>query len=197
MRRVAHGPLLAAWLLPLLSCGVPESEPSRPWRRMEPAPSARLDPPDPAWDCLIAGGDTVLARRMHDYVARHGAAWPLAGVAALLREADAALVNLECCVALGGFPAEKGERNPCYFRARPEMLGLLTAAGIDALTLANNHAGDYGPLSVAETLRWTAEAGLGAVGPGRGLEPAREQVAKIIATMRDPQRRPARDKAPG
>ena len=35
------------------------------------------------------------------------------------------------------------------------------------------------------------------VDTGRGLEPAREQVAKIIATMRDPQRRPARDKAPG
>ena len=36
------------------------------------------------------------------------------------------------------------------------------------------------------------------VDTGRGLEPAREQVAKIIATMRDPQRRPqgARKNAP-
>jgi dephospho-CoA kinase len=31
------------------------------------------------------------------------------------------------------------------------------------------------------------------VDTGRGLEPARQQVAEIIATMRDPQKRPARD----
>src|ERR1700760_367260 len=32
------------------------------------------------------------------------------------------------------------------------------------------------------------------VDPSRGLEPAREQVAEIISAMRDPQRRPARDR---
>jgi dephospho-CoA kinase len=35
------------------------------------------------------------------------------------------------------------------------------------------------------------------VDTGRGLEAAREQVAEIIATMRDPQRRPARDRTTG
>jgi dephospho-CoA kinase len=35
------------------------------------------------------------------------------------------------------------------------------------------------------------------VDTGRGLELARQQVEEIIAAMRDPQRRPARDKAPG
>lgn len=34
------------------------------------------------------------------------------------------------------------------------------------------------------------------VDTGRGLEPARQQVAEIIAILRDPQRRPSRDKAP-
>ena len=34
------------------------------------------------------------------------------------------------------------------------------------------------------------------VDTGRGLEPAREQVTEIIAILRDPQRRPARDKSP-
>jgi dephospho-CoA kinase len=34
------------------------------------------------------------------------------------------------------------------------------------------------------------------VDTSRGLEPAREQVAEIIAVMRDPQRRPARDRSP-
>ncbi len=35
------------------------------------------------------------------------------------------------------------------------------------------------------------------VDTGHGLEPARAQVAEIIAIMRDPQRRPARDRSPG
>lgn len=35
------------------------------------------------------------------------------------------------------------------------------------------------------------------VDTGRGLEPARAQVAEIIAAMRDPQRRPPRDRATG
>jgi dephospho-CoA kinase len=35
------------------------------------------------------------------------------------------------------------------------------------------------------------------VDTSRGLEPARQQVAEIIAVMRDPQRRPARDRSPG
>lgn len=35
------------------------------------------------------------------------------------------------------------------------------------------------------------------VDTGRGLEPARQQVIEIIEVMRDPQRRPARDKATG
>ncbi len=127
---------------------------------------AFLEPPSPAWDSLAAGGDTVLARREHDYVTRYGIEWPLQEVKPLLAGADAALANLECCVALGGFPAFKGERNPCYFRARPEMLRVITRAGIDMVTAANNHGADYGPLSGAETLRWTREAGLVCVGLG-------------------------------
>jgi dephospho-CoA kinase len=35
------------------------------------------------------------------------------------------------------------------------------------------------------------------VDTSRGLEPARQQVAEIIATVRDPQFKPARDRAPG
>ncbi|HZZ69864.1 MAG TPA: dephospho-CoA kinase [Phenylobacterium sp.] len=35
------------------------------------------------------------------------------------------------------------------------------------------------------------------VDTSRGLQPARDQVAEIVAAMRDPQRRPARDRTPG
>lgn len=124
------------------------------------------------WDTLVAGGDTVLARWQHDLVARHGVDWPLAGVKPVLASADAALCNLECCVSLRGEPAEKGERCSFFYRARPEMLQCLTRAGIDMVTAANNHGGDYGPVSVSDTVYWTGRAGLACIGAGETLAEA-------------------------
>lgn len=121
---------------------------------------------------LVAGGDTVLARWEHDLVARHGYDWPLAGVKGVLESADGALCNLECCVSMRGAPADKGEHCPFYYRARPEMLRCLTSAGIDMVTAANNHGGDYGPVSVADTTKWCSKAGLVCVGNGNNLAEA-------------------------
>jgi poly-gamma-glutamate capsule biosynthesis protein CapA/YwtB (metallophosphatase superfamily) len=115
---------------------------------------------------LVAGGDTVLARWEHDLVGRSGYDWPLAGIKSVLSTADAVLCNLECCISRKGTPADKGERCPFYYRARPEMLRCLTEAGVDLVTAANNHGGDYGPGSVPDTAAWCRQAGLVCVGIG-------------------------------
>ncbi len=137
-----------------------------------------------AWDTLAAGGDTMIARWEHDLAARNGFAWPLQDVAAIFSGADAALCNLECCVALVGAPADKGERCPFYYRARPEMLRCLTAAGIDIVTAANNHGGDYGPASVLDTLKWTNEAGLVCTGIGKDAAEAAQARHVLIGRTR-------------
>lgn len=123
---------------------------------------------------FVAGGDTVLARWEHDMVSRNGYDWPLAGVKDVLSTADAAFCNLECCVSLKGLPADKREHCPFYYRARPEMLRCLTQAGIDIVTAANNHGGDYGPESVADTAAWCETAGLVCVGIGDNAAAAEE-----------------------
>jgi len=127
---------------------------------------------------LVAGGDTVLARWEHDMVSRNGYDWPLAQVEPVLAAADAALCNLECCVSLRGTPTDKGERCPFYYRARPEMLRCLTGAGIDIVTAANNHAGDYGSLSVTDTATWCKRAGLVCVGIGD--RPAAAEAPRLV-----------------
>lgn len=118
---------------------------------------------------LVGGGDTVLARWEHDMVSRQSYVWPLEGVRNAVASADAALCNLECCVSRKGTPAEKGEHCPFFYRARPEMLQCLTSAGIDVVTGANNHGGDYGPASVADTADWCDKAGLVCVGIGNNM----------------------------
>ncbi|MEN6576163.1 MAG: CapA family protein [Phycisphaerales bacterium] len=136
----------------------------------------RVEEDKPARDrgVLVAGGDTVLARWEHDIVGRNGYDWPLAGVKSVLTVADAAMCNLECCVSLRGTPADKGERCPFYYRARPEMLRCLTGAGIDIVTAANNHGGDYGPLSATDTAMWCEKAGLVCAGIGNDSTVAQE-----------------------
>ncbi len=121
---------------------------------------------------VLWGGDVNLGRRQHYMAAQLGMHRVLAPVRAIAR-ADLSIVNLECVVATGGRRGvPKGEGGPYYLRARPEMLEVLTAAGVDLVTTANNHAGDYGPEALREHLQWLDRVGLAQTGSGIDLEAA-------------------------
>jgi poly-gamma-glutamate capsule biosynthesis protein CapA/YwtB (metallophosphatase superfamily) len=111
---------------------------------------------------IAAGGDVMLARSVGARILRDGPEVAFAGVADVLREADLAVVNLECAVAAGGTPAAKGYT----FRAPPVAAAALAAAGIDVVALANNHSLDYGPDALLETLEHLSAHGIGAAGAG-------------------------------
>lgn len=66
----------------------------------------------------------------------------------VLRGADLAVGNLETSIATGGTPADKR----FTFRAPPAAVSALRSAGLDAVTMANNHGLDFGPAGLAETL---------------------------------------------
>lgn len=83
-------------------------------------------------------------------------------VAALLRSADLAMVNLETTVSDRGRPAPKD----FVFRAPASAFRGLLAGGIDVVTVANNHGIDYGQVSLLDTLGGGKAAGLPIVGAG-------------------------------
>jgi UDP-N-acetylmuramyl pentapeptide synthase/poly-gamma-glutamate capsule biosynthesis protein CapA/YwtB (metallophosphatase superfamily) len=121
---------------------------------------------------VLWGGDVNLGRRQHYLAARLGMHRVLAPVRAIAR-ADLSIVNLECVVATSGQRGvAKGEGGPYYLRARPEMLEVLTAAGVDVATTANNHSGDYGAEALMEHLQWLRSVGLAQAGSGVDLEGA-------------------------
>lgn len=88
-----------------------------------------------------------------------------------LRAAALRVANLETVLARGGV-GWGGPQKICRLRADPRLVGVLTAAGIEAVTLANNHALDYGPAGLLETLDVLAAARIVAVGAGADDEVA-------------------------
>ncbi len=122
---------------------------------------------------IALAGDTMLGRKVAEAVAEHGPAALVAEeVVAVAHEADVFVLNLECCIS------ERGERRrdpdkPFFFRAPPEATGLLTWLGVDCVTLANNHALDYGPEALLDTFTHLRAAGVAWVGAGADSDAAR------------------------
>lgn len=91
--------------------------------------------------------------------------------------ADLVFVNLECPLTARGAPADKH----VAFRSDPALAGELRAAGIDVVTLANNHMFDYGPDGMFDTIDALAGAGVAAVGAGRTLADALAPAVRTAA----------------
>lgn len=115
----------------------------------------------PAWM-----GDIMLADGPGRVIARGGD--PFGAVMKAMKDADVRIANLECVIATGGTKAAK----PWTFRAHPRVLDVLRRH-VDAVSLANNHSGDFGPEAFAQMLNRLQLAGLPYFGGGSNLRAAR------------------------
>lgn len=122
---------------------------------------------------LGLAGDTMLGRG----VARVLASAPPASLFAsevleAAHEADLFVLNLECCISERGAPWPDPAK-PFFFRAPPVAVESLLALGVDCVTLANNHALDFGPEALLDTCELLDAAGIARVGAGTDLDEAR------------------------
>jgi poly-gamma-glutamate capsule biosynthesis protein CapA/YwtB (metallophosphatase superfamily) len=111
---------------------------------------------------LLAVGDIMLAGPMGDFMAKRGRGTPFAAMKPVFRRADIVFGNLECAVASGGQPIEK----KFQFRADPRRVSVLAESGFTVVSLANNHAWDYGRDALLETVRNVQRTGVRTVGAG-------------------------------
>ncbi|MGZ8762702.1 MAG: CapA family protein [Acidimicrobiia bacterium] len=102
---------------------------------------------------------------------------PIAGE---LGAADIAMVNLETAITEGGSPEPKAYN----FRAPATALSALSTAGVDLVTLANNHGVDYGPEGLAETLGAKATGVLPMVGVGNDAAEAYAPFQSVVKGQR-------------
>ncbi len=147
---------------------VPAETPPQQAPDPQPAATAPVvsEPPPPAPQkriTIAAVGDMMLGT---DFPENHlpdddGVSF-LAAVKPVLESADVAFGNLEGVLADGGEPAKKC-RNPsaCYvFRSPTRYADHYRAAGFDTLSLANNHARDFGEEGRTATMQALDRVGI-------------------------------------
>lgn len=98
-----------------------------------------------------------------------------------MQAADIMMLNNEFAYSNRGTPLEEKQFT---FRARPETAAYLTDLGVDIVSLANNHAYDYGPEALEDTLDTLRETGIPYVGAGRDIGEARKPVYYIVGDIK-------------
>ena len=117
---------------------------------------------------LLAGGDVLL-----DLTEPEGID-PFANVEPNLASADVAIVNLEMAITERGEPYDK----EFVFRAPGSAALTRAGAGIDVVSLANNHVLDFGPVGLADTLSVLDEVNI--LRPGAGSNNAEAYAPRVL-----------------
>ncbi|WP_199737078.1 MULTISPECIES: CapA family protein [Micromonospora] len=142
------------------------------WHGATPGPTSRAtgtatpEPPAGVEVRLAFAGDVHFTGRtlrlLDDPETAFGA------IAPTLRDADVTLLNLETAVTDRGTPQPK----TYHFRAPKTAFAALRAAGVDAVSIANNHILDYGRQGLSDTLDAAREARYPVFGAGRDTDAA-------------------------
>ena len=99
-----------------------------------------------------------------------------------LIDPDHLIVNLENAVTFSdSFYPEKG----IHYRAHPENLEVLAAAGVDGAIVANNHVLDFDRRGLEDTLAALQVKGIVPIGAGKGVEDARR--ITVLSRRRGPE----------
>lgn len=144
----------------------PAATPVAPSTTARPPAASARPTEEPPTVTLAVVGDVMLGRGV---AAVHAdPTVTLRAMRPLLRRADITVGTLESTLSTDGSPTQGGDS----FAADPDVLDGLAAAGFDALSLANNHVGDYGQRALLRTLDAFRGSGISRFGAGRDLASA-------------------------
>lgn len=116
-------------------------------------------------------GDTMLGGAVQPLIDQFGYDWPLQFARESLT-GDLVVATAEAPISTITLPWDLDK--PYSYSSRPEAAGGLARAGIDAITLANNHTFDLGPFGLTETMVHAEAAGMATFGAGPDLARAEQ-----------------------
>jgi poly-gamma-glutamate synthesis protein (capsule biosynthesis protein) len=172
-----HKPFLLSFLavLALFISSACTQRSDLPLRQREPL--TQIGKNDQGDVVIAAVGDIMMSGSVQSVAARSNHNYDILfeRIAKDLKAADITFANLETPVdhtaAVSGYPK---------FNARPELLKAIKRAGIDVLSMANNHVMDAGVEGLTRTLGNIESAGLVFVGAGRTKAEAKK--IKFVAS---------------
>jgi hypothetical protein len=139
------------------------------------APADRSPPPASRPLRILFAGDTDFgesyararaSRVNHEGLAAEGPEHSLKGVRKLLDRADFAVVNLETVLTTATRSALGESKRYIHYSDPERSSRLLAEVSVDAVSLANNHALDFGPPGLTSTVAALEAVGLQPVGAG-------------------------------
>jgi|GEM_PF-492925 len=113
-------------------------------------------------------GDILQGEYINGYLQQEGYSYPFEEALFHLTSADITAGNLEMPITTRDNPADK----TYVFKGKPEALSGLVDAGIDIVSLANNHTLDHGVDGMLDTRKYLDEYGIAHVGAGNNAEEA-------------------------
>jgi poly-gamma-glutamate capsule biosynthesis protein CapA/YwtB (metallophosphatase superfamily) len=165
-RRAVFVAWICVTLLVSACTGTPEVHPSPIGLSPSTEASASPSPTAPPEISLVFGGDVHFAERTLSLLDNPATAF--GPVSSLFMAADVSMVNLETAVTTRG----TSEPKQFHFRAPPAAFDAVKAAGLDVVSLANNHTLDYGQVGLADTLAAASSSGVPIVGAGTSASAA-------------------------
>ncbi|HEU5473229.1 MAG TPA: CapA family protein [Actinophytocola sp.] len=152
----------------LAGCAAPATGRYEPMAvpRAAPRTGAEQAARTPGEVVLTIAGDVHFAERTTKLLDDPASAF--GPVAELFTGSDIAVVNLETAVTTRG----TAEPKKYLFRAPPSAYDAVKAAGIDLVSLGNNHVLDYGRVGLADSLAAARSAGVPTVGAGQDADAA-------------------------
>lgn len=118
-------------------------------------------------------GDILMDGSVRRQIDANGYDYPWEHVKKYFQKDDISIGNLETSITLRG---NKWPDKQFNFRSNPENLVAMKNAGIDVVSLANNHSLDYGYEGLLDTLDYLDKNGIDKVGAGKDKKEAFEEI---------------------
>lgn len=116
---------------------------------------------------FVAGGDVMLSRHVGEKIRKYkDNSWPFRKIYEEFKSADLAFINLESPFYDKGAPITEG----MIFKAEPDTIDGLKLAGIDIVSLANNHSRNMGSNGLLYTFNHLEDNSIEYIGAGKNSE---------------------------
>ncbi|MER7754544.1 CapA family protein [Kitasatospora sp. NPDC097643] len=152
--------------------------PSTPGAAPGGAPATTPAAPRPDGSITVAfAGDVHFEGRTEARLTVQPPEQALGAISSTLADADLSVLNLETAITGRGAP----EAKTYTFRTSPKALSVLKDSGVDIVSMANNHAVDFGADGLADTLAAKDSSPIPVIGVGHN---AKEAYAPYVTTVR-------------